>query len=388
MLNGSFLRAAEIVKSDAFRQTYANRSAFHTLFDRSAQMMWLLRSDGMLLDANQTALDYGDTDQEQIVGRSLAAVAGWTFSHRGQRQLRAAITTAAGGKAVHYEADIRGANAREESFALTVRLIEQKTQMSMFVVEGINVSDRKRIASHLQRSQRLESIGELTLGIVHALTNLLSPVSAVADLLQIEFPKTAGRQGKLLKILTANTNRAIALIKQIHCYVEGDTQGHRVLEMDHLLLSAKQLIRTALPESISIQTHLSAGIWPIVGNENQLHQVLMNLCLNARDAMPNGGNLELSVENIEVDSAERGLELEDSPSEYVVIRISDTGSGISSSALNRIFEPFFTTKPTGRGSGLGLPTALDIVEGHGGFIDVFSTESLGTQFLVFLPAIL
>lgn len=350
-------------------------------------MAWLLSSDGVLLEANQTALDYGDVEYAQIVGRPLAAVVGWTLTHRGEERLRAAITTAADGEAVHYETDIRGANAREETFDLTVRPIEQETQQPMLIVEGVNVGDRKRLASHLRRCQRLESVGELTLGIVHDLNNLLTPISAIASLLRREFPEANSHQRKLFKVLTVNTNRATALVKQILHFVKGDTESHRVLEVDHLMLSVKQLIQMALPVSISMQTHIATGIWSITGNENQLHQVLMNLCLNARDAMPNGGNLELSVQNVEVENIERAVELEDSPSDYVVIRVSDTGSGISPKVLDRIFEPFFTTKPADRGTGLGLPTALEIVESHGGFIDVLSTEKLGTQFLVFLPAV-
>ncbi len=387
ILSRNFLQAAVIVESGSFRQAQSIRSAFHTLFDHSSQMTWLLSADGLLLEANQAVLNYGDVEHEQIVGRPLADVIGWTLAYCGQGRLHAAIATAAGGEAVHYETTIRGANAREETFALTVRPIEQEAQPPMLMVEGVNVSDLKRLESHLSRCQRLESVGELTLGIVHDLTNLLTPIAAVADLLQIEFPEADSRQRKLLQILTANTSRAIALVKQLFHFAKGDTKRHRILEVDHLLLSVKQLIRMALPGSISMQTHVSADIWPIMGNENQLHQVLMNLCLNARDAMPNGGDLELSIENVEVDNIERGVELEDSPSEYVVIRVSDTGSGISPTVLNRIFEPFFTTKPAGRGSGLGLPTALAIVESHGGFIDVFSAGKLGTQCLVFLPAV-
>ncbi len=387
MPNRDFLQAAEIVRSRPFRQAQADDRAFHTLLDQSSQMTWVLSPDGLLLDANQTALDYGDVEYKQIVGRPLAAVMGWTLSHRGQARLRAAIATAAGGEAVRYETDIRGANAREETFDLTVRPVGQETQQPMLVVEGVNVSDRKRLASYLHRCQRLESVGELTLGIVHDLTNLLTPISAVANLLRLEFPEADGHQRQLFKILTVNTNRAIALIGRILHFVKGDTESHCVLEVDHLLLSVKQLIQIALPVSVSMQTCIPAGLWQIAGNENQLHQVLMNLCLNARDAMPNGGELALSVENVEVENIERGVELEDSPSDYVVIRVSDTGSGISPQVLDRIFEPFFTAKPAGRGTGLGLPTALDIVESHGGFIDVFSTKKLGTQFLVFLPAV-
>lgn len=387
MLDGDLLQAADTLICSPFKRNIReDYSAFHTLFDQSSQLMWLLSPDGALLDANQTALDFGNADYEHIVGRPLAAVMGWTFPDRGQGRLRAAIASAADGETIHYEADIHGAT-REAVFDLTVRPIEQATR-SMLVVEGVDVSDRKRLESHLHRCQRLESLGELTIGVVHDLTNILTPILGSSHLLPMEFPEASSKQHQLFKILTVNTNRAVNLVKQILQFVKGDTEKHHALEIDHLLLSVKQLIQLALPASVSMQTCVPADIWQIVGNENQLHQVLMNLCLNARDAMPTGGNLEMAVENVEVDGVDRSLELEDSPTDYVVIRVTDTGSGISPKVLDRIFEPFFTTKAVGRGTGLGLPTAMDIVKSHGGFIDVFSTATMGTQFSVFLPAVI
>lgn len=387
MLDRDFLQAEDTLTCRPSRQNaQEDHSVFHTLFDQSPQLMWLVSPEGALLDANQTALDFGNADYEHIVGRPLAAVMSWTFPRQGQGRLRAAIASAADGETVHYEADIQGAN-REAVFDLTVRPTGQATQPPMLVVEGVNVSDRKRLESHLHRCQRLESVGELTAGIVHDLNNLLCPILGVSSLLRPEFPVADSRQHKLVKILSANTHQAITLVKQILHFVKGDTERHHVLEVDHLLLSVKQLVQLALPVSVSMIADVPADIWQTVGNENQLHQVLMNLCLNARDAMPNGGTLALSVKNVEVDGIDRSIELEDSPKDYVVIQVSDTGSGIPPNVLDRIFEPFFTTKAAGRGTGLGLPTALDIVKSHGGFIDVFSTATVGSQFSVFLPAV-
>ncbi|MGI8933351.1 MAG: two-component system sensor histidine kinase NtrB [Phormidesmis sp.] len=388
MLDRELLQATSTLENKPLEwDVQGTNRAFHTLLDHSAQMMWLLNPDGVLLDANQTALDFGDASYGQIVGRPLAAVMGWTFPDQEQGRLRAAILSAADGETVRYEADIQGAT-NAAIFDLTVRPIEQARQPPMLVVEGVNVSDRKRLESHLHHYQRLESLGELTIGIVHDLTNILTPVSGVSQLLQREFPEAGGKQRQLFEILTVNTNRAVKLVRQILHFVKGDTENHHILDIDPLLLSVKQLVQLALPSSVSMQTYVPAGIGQIVGNKNQLHQVFMNLCLNARDAMPTGGNLELSVENVEIDGIDRSLELEDSPTDYVMIRVSDTGSGIPPKVLDRIFEPFFTTKAAGRGTGLGLPTAMDIVKSHGGFIDVISTEKMGTQFLVFLPTVI
>ena len=257
----------------------------------------------------------------------------------------------------------------------------------MLVVEGVDVSDHKRLESHLHRCQRIESVAELIAGADHNLNDLLSPVLGISSLLRIDFPVAGSHPHKLVNILSANTQRAIELSKQILHFVR-DTKKHQALEVDHLLLSVKQLVYLTLPPSVSMFVEVPAGIWPIAGNESQLQQVLMNLCLNARDAMPNGGHLELLVENVEIDSNHYWVDLEDSPKDYVVIRVSDTGSGISPQVLNRIFEPFFTTKSASRSTGLGLSTAQDIVKTHGGFIDVLSTPNLGSQFLVFLPALI
>ena len=387
MMDRDAFPAADALESRPFQPHTQKDHSFHALFDQSSQLIWLLSPDGMLLDANQTALDFGNTDYEHIVGRPLAAVMGWTFPNQGQERLQAAIASAADGETIRYEANIQGAES-EAVLDLTVRPTGRATQPPRLVVEGVDVSDRKRLESHLHRCQRLESVDELIAGVVHSLDDLLSPVLGVSSLLRLDFPVADSHQHKLVSVLSANTQRAIALAKQTLQFVREDTEKHQAIEVDHLLMSVKQLIYLTLPPSVSMFVEVPAGIWPIAGRESQLQQVLMNLCLNARDAMPNGGHLELLVENIEIDSTHHGVDLEDSPQDYVVIRVSDTGSGISPQVLDRIFEPFFTTKSASRSTGLGLSTAQDIVESHGGFIDVLSTPNLGSQFLVFLPALI
>ncbi len=388
MLDRDLLQATSDLENNLLEQdTQETNRAFHLLLGQSAQITWLLNPAGVILEANQTALGFGKVNYEQVVGRPLAAAMGWTFSERGQGRLRAAIRSAAEGETVCYEADIQGAES-ESVFDLTVRLIEQAKQPPMLMVEGVDVSDRKRLETYLHRCQHLENIGELTAGIAYDLDDLLSPALAVSSLLQLEFPEAANYQRRLVRIFATRTNRAISLAKQILRFAKGDTEKYQLLQVDRLLLSVNQLVRLALPASVMMDTHIPVGDWQILGNENQLHQLLMNLCLNARDAMPDGGHLELSIEHVEVvKRAADAVKLEDSPTSYIVIRVSDTGYGIPPEVFDRLFEPFFTTKAANQGSGLGLPTAMTIVESHGGFIDVISSAETGSQFLVFLPAI-
>lgn len=192
----------------------------------------------------------------------------------------------------------------------------------------------------------------------------------------------------MFQIMKTSTARAGTLVKQMLTFTKGSTEGYSFVPCEALVREVETLMATVLPPRISIETYLPDGLWSINGDENQLHQVLMNLCVNARDAMPDGGFLKLSAENVRVCATEA---VEKAVQDYVIIQVSDTGSGISNGIMDSIFEPFFTTKVKEKGTGLGLSTAKDIVESHGGFIDALSNAThvsrTGTQFRIYLPAV-
>jgi two-component system cell cycle sensor histidine kinase/response regulator CckA len=192
---------------------------------------------------------------------------------------------------------------------------------------------------------------------------------------------------RLLGILERNTKRGAYLIKQIllsSSGVEGERKNIRVAD---LISDAENFTKETFPSSIEIRTDVSGDIWNVIGDAVQLQQVLMNLCVNARDAMPDGGTLSISAENFLVDKNFARVNTEAKIGPYIVISVSDTGTGIPPEIMNRIFEPFFTTKKPGKGTGLGLSTSLTIVKSHGGFITVHSEVGKGTIFKVYLPAV-
>jgi CheY-like chemotaxis protein len=194
------------------------------------------------------------------------------------------------------------------------------------------------------------------------------------------------RKDMLLQTLETNAQRGAALVKQVLSFARGVEGKRSILQIRHLILEIQQFANQTFPKSIEFSTDIALDLAPIFGDATQLHQVLMNLVINARDAMPHGGVLSLYAHNFFVDKTYARMNLEATIGPYVVITVEDTGIGMSPEIVDRIFEPFFTTKELGQGTGLGLSNVLGIVKSHTGFIKVSSIPNQGTQFQIFLKA--
>ncbi|WP_392535787.1 response regulator [Nostoc sp. C117] len=250
-----------------------------------------------------------------------------------------------------------------------------------------DITEKKHLEAQLFRAQRLESIGTLASGIAHDLNNILTPILAGAQLLPLKFPDIDERTRHLLEILEINAKRGADLVKQVLSFARG-VEGKRItLQLKHLIVEVAKILKETFPKSIEISTDISQDLWIVFGDSTQLHQVLMNLCVNARDAMPNGGILTISAKNQLIDENYARINLEAKQGPYIVISVCDTGQGIPGEILDRIFEPFFTTKDVGQGTGLGLSTVLGIIKSHGGFVNVYSEPGSATSFKVYLPAV-
>ncbi|WGV27345.1 hybrid sensor histidine kinase/response regulator [Halotia branconii] len=250
-----------------------------------------------------------------------------------------------------------------------------------------DITEKKQLEAQLFRAQRLESIGTLASGIAHDLNNILTPILAGAQLLPLKFPDADERTRHLLEILEINAKRGSDLVKQVLSFARGVEGKHITLQIRHLITEVAKILKETFPKSIEISINVPQDLWLVSGDTTQLHQVLMNLCVNARDAMPNGGILTISGENLFIDENYVRMNLEAKIGSYTVITVADTGIGIPAEVLDRIFEPFFTTKDVGQGTGLGLSTVLGIVKSHGGFVNVYSEVGTGTYFKVYLPAV-
>lgn len=248
-----------------------------------------------------------------------------------------------------------------------------------------DITEKKLLEAQFLRAQRLESIGTLASGVAHDLNNILTPILASAQLLPLKFPDMDDRTQKLLKMVEANAKRGADLVKQVLSFARG-VEGRRTpVQVTHLLGEIEQIANRTFPKSIAIRADLPASINLVYADATQLHQVLMNLCVNARDAMPDGGILTLSASNVFIDESRARTQLDANVGNYVMIEVSDTGTGIPPEVIDRIFDPFFTTKEVGKGTGLGLSTVLGIIKSHAGFIELDSQLGQGTCFKVYLP---
>lgn len=250
-----------------------------------------------------------------------------------------------------------------------------------------DITEKKQLESQFLRTQRLESLGTLAGGIAHDLNNILTPVLATSQLLQLKFPNADERSQQLLEMIEANAKRGAALVKQVLQFARGVEGEQAPVQIQHLIYEVKQIAEKTFPKSIELRTYVEPDLWLVSGDTTHLHQLLMNLVVNARDAMPNGGLLTISAENVFVDEHHARSYLDAAVGSYIRLTVKDTGTGMPADIADRIFEPFFTTKEMGKGTGLGLSTVRGIVKSHRGFIDVLSKVGEGTEFRVCLPAI-
>jgi len=262
---------------------------------------------------------------------------------------------------------------------------DQAEQPTSILTVNTDITANKQLEAQFLRAQRLESIGTLASGISHDLNNVLTPILLSAQLLQMLHKDQQSQ--RLLQLQQTNVKRGAALVKQVLAFARGVEGERTILQPRHLISEIQQIVKQIFPKSIELYTDISPELWTVFGDATQLHQVLMNLVVNAQDAMPNGGTLTLVAENLVIDQNYAQMNLDAQVGSYVVITVSDTRTGISPKISPQIFEPFFTTKEIGKGTGLGLSTVMGIIKSHGGFINVYSEVSKGTQFKVYLPVV-
>lgn len=249
-----------------------------------------------------------------------------------------------------------------------------------------DVTERKRMEQQFLRAQRLENIGTLAGGIAHDLNNVLSPILMSIGLLRLT--SSDERSKAMLTTIETSAKRGADMVRQILSFARGVEGQHTPLDVRLIVKDVQSLMQETFPKNIQVYCDIAPGLPAVMGDHTQLHQILLNLCVNARDAMPSGGMLTITAVSTTVDplAASTQTRPQARPCPYVLIKVIDTGTGMPPEVVDKMFDPFFTTKEVGKGTGLGLSTVLAIVKSHGGYVEVQSAPGHGTTFAIFLPS--
>lgn len=321
---------------------------------------------------------------DEVIGRNPRALVK-SGQHDGEFYSRM-WRTILGGRVWHGEVINRRKDGELCTDLMTITPVrDERQEITHFIAILQDVTQQKLMEKQLLHAQRVEAIGTLASGVAHDLNNILAPMLMVSGVLQRRIPDEEGRN--LLTLVENQARRGADIVRQLLTFSRG-LEGRRiVVQPKHLLIELGNMMRETFPKDLEQEVECREELWTLQADPTQLHQVLLNLCVNARDAMPSGGKLSVAAWNTRLAEGDGTLPPNLASGPYVVFAVADTGCGMSPEVQQKIFDPFFTTKPVGKGTGLGLSTALGIVRGHGGFIKVESTPGKGSTFSVYFPAV-
>jgi hypothetical protein len=357
-----------------------------------------LTQQATLLDSAQDAIILRDLDDQVFYwNRGAQRLYGWTFEEVRGRKLNELLFRDPPpeiGKMRHalFSQGKWGGELRQvtkDGREVTVQgrwtmLYDPDGRPKSVLLINTDITEQKRLESMVLRAQRLESIGALASGIAHDLNNVLAPILMALHTLQQRFTDESSQ--RWLSLIHKSAERGRDLVDQVLSFARGAEGERAPLRISHLIKDISKILQETLPKNIELQIVVPEGLWMVIGDTTQVHQVLMNLCINARDAMPDGGRLVIKARNRFLVEEEERLVTNPQQRQFVRITVADTGVGIPPEIIDRVFDPFFTTKEKGQGSGLGLSTVQGIVRGHGGFVNVISQPGKGTEFKIYLPA--
>jgi PAS domain S-box-containing protein len=355
---------------------------FRRLIDSNVQNVMFWKKNGEVSDANDAFLKLVGYTREDLQAGRINWMA-LTPPEYAEADNNALEEIAERGICKAYEKEYIRKNGTRVPVLIGAAAFEDNPEEGVRFV--LDLTEIKKLEHQFLRAQRMESIGTLAGGIAHDLNNILAPIMMAVQVLKMN--TTEPQMKTMLETIEVSSKRGADIVRQVLSFARG-LQGERVeVQPIHLLKDIETIIRDTFPKNIHRDVFFPEEAWTILGDPTQLHQILLNLCVNARDAMPNGGNLAITVENALLDDQYVAMNIQAKPGRYVIIDVADTGEGIPPDILDKIFDPFFTTKEVGKGTGLGLSTVMAIVKSHGGFVNVYSEVGKGSSFKVYLPAL-
>jgi PAS domain S-box-containing protein len=354
----------------------------HSALEAAANAIAITNRDGKIEWVNAAFTRLTGYGREEVIGRNPRVLKSCAHDQDFYRRMWETVLTGSVWQGALTNKRKDGTLYHEEMTITPVR--SDSGTISHFVAIKQDVTERRKLEHQFLRAQRMQSIGLLAGGVAHDLNNVLAPVLMALPLLRQNLPPE--QRDQILETLEKTVQRGANIVQQVLTYARGVEVQRVRLQLRHLVREIMRIAEQTFPRDIRIRSSLPASLWPLHGDLTQIHQVLLNLAVNARDAMPVGGELTFSGRNVELSEPLQFLDFEIPAGRYVSISVIDTGTGISPQVMERMFEPFFTTKPAGKGTGLGLSTVLGIVKSHGGLVEVETKPGAGSRFTVFLPA--
>ena len=366
------------------RRVQEGRAYFASLVESSNDAIVGWDLDWRILSWNPGAEKLFGYTAEEITGKSVATICGPGEVERNREVLE---RLKAGEEVPRYDTVRIRRDGRRIVVSLNVSPIyDSHGQMIGAAAISRDVTEQRKLEAELRQAQKMEAVGRLAGGIAHDFNNILTTISANAELALDELPLTSPVREDLSEIRKAG-KRAAALTRQRLAFSRKQVLQPQVVNLNAIVSAVETMLRRVIGEDITLHTSLRENLGSVKVDPGQIEQVLMNLAVNSRDAMPEGGTLDITTDNVLIRSPRPGLHDEIEPGKYVTIRVVDTGTGMDQMTMARIFEPFFTTKEPGRGTGLGLSTVYGIVKQSGGYIDVVSRPGEGTSFTILLPCV-
>jgi PAS domain S-box-containing protein len=355
-----------------------------------------IREQAALIDLDPDAiLVLGLDDRVRLWNRGAEQLYGWPSAEALGRPVGDLVRASQADRFAEAARTVRDAGAWRGEVTQQTRggvavIVESRwtllsTDDPRILIVNRDITEKKRDEERWLRAQRLENLGALASGIVHDLNNVLAPILMATDLLRTD--PGDPEAPRWLEVIDASAKRGASMVKQILSFARGSGAGKEAVRLQSLVGDVHTMIRDTFPANIECESQVAADLWPAMVDTTQVYQVLLNLAVNARDAMPRGGRLTIDARNATVDDAYARGKGKAQPGPYVAVSVTDTGDGIPAEHIERIFDPFFTTKAADKGTGLGLATVRQVIDDHGGFLEFHSQVGKGTWFTVFLPAV-
>ncbi len=356
---------------------------YRTLFEQAGDYALILENvDGgipIISDANEAALTAHGYSREELLGKPVSFLEPGLSDEEDERRRQALRS---GGKGV-FTVTHRRKDGSEFYAEIQARPVCIGGRDYYLSVER-DVTERRNLEQQLRQAQKMEAVGRLAGGIAHDFNNLLTVINGYSELLVAQLREESPLKKAVEEIKQAG-ERAAALTRQLLAFSRQQVLEPKVLDLNEVVSHMERMLSRLLGEDVQLQTVLGSDLWNVKADPGQVEQLVMNLAVNARDAMPEGGNLTLETSNVFLDESYANIHSPMPPGPYVMLSVSDTGVGMDKETLSRVFEPFFTTKGQGKGTGLGLSTVYGVVKQSGGFIWVYSEPGKGATFKVYLP---